>query len=803
MNFFAASFLTASVAIAGPTLIHLLNRRRYRTQPWAAMQFLRNAVKRNRRAVQIRDFVLLALRTLAVLFFVLAMSRPYWVGSGSQVYQNNEPVHAVIVVDNSLSMGYTSAQTSLLEEAKEQISEFIELLPAGSEISIIPLCAQPHWFNVGGFASRDDALNALRQVEVVDLKGNIRSGAERALIASKKDSAIQTKRFVFLGDLQQDSWDENDLDQLFGALGDVQIVPIQPALRENSWISGFYLRDGIADAESTAVFVAEIRHMGLASRERVPVSLEIDGDIVSTRIIDLIPEQTINLTFEHQFTSAGSSKEPLFSRAILRIDEPDYLPMDDHRVAVVPVIARVPVVFVDQYGTDENPDRGRFGETYMLRHLLAPEIEDDLDHKALIDIVQRTIDTLTQEDLQDARLVVISGSIAPHPVTVDLLRAYAEQGGQLLITAGGLFDTTAWNESAWSHGDGILPMAIMSDPIGSLPPINADDWPQFKLDPKTFDDPLYRFELSSDELADLVLTPSFYKAVNADEESLTDWDEKESLRIEDRLARDGDPSRWLNWTNPLARHYSEFSVEQLVARNRPQPLGRYQSGEPFLVQRRMGQGHIMFLTSGVFPEWNNIALDAGVLIMDRILRHLLVRSLPERTLETRNEMVIPVPPRHQHARHMLQWPHQDASASTAVEVLGQQKYGVVIRGASHRGFYELARGNESESKQATVMLLGFNGPSSESNIQLLDVEELQLALVSDKIRWVEPGQSITLQGTTYLGSGTWKWLMYLVLFVLLIEMMLLAKKRQVDDDEQAVIPVSGQQPHPKTSGESL
>jgi hypothetical protein len=217
----------------------------------------------------------------------------------------------------------------------------------------------------------------------------------------------------------------------------------------------------------------------------------------------------------------------------------------------------------------------------------------------------------------------------------------------------------------------------------------------------------------------------------------------------------------------------------------------------------MGQGHIMFLTSGVFPEWNNLALDAGVLIMDRILRQLLVRSLPERTLETRNEMVIPVATRYQHASHTLQWPHQDDSKSTAVEVLGRQKYGVVLRGASHRGFYELFRANEGETEQAAVMLLGFNGPSTESNIQLLDVEELQGALTSDKIRWVQPGQSITLQGTTYLGSGTWKWLMYLLLIVLLLEMILLGKKRQVDDDEQSVISVSGRQPHPKTSEGSL
>ena len=803
MNFFAASFLTASVAIAGPTLIHLLNRRRYRTQPWAAMQFLRNAVKRNRRAVQIRDFILLALRTLAVAFFVLAMARPYWVGSGSQVYQNNEPVHAVVVIDNSLSMGYTSAQTSVLEEAKLQIAQFIELLPSGSEISIIPLCAQPNWFNVGGFASRDDALNALHQIEVVDLQADIRSGTERALIASKKDSAIQTKRFVFLGDLQKDSWEANDLDEVFGKLGDVQIVPVQPPLRENSWVSEFYLRDGIADAESTAVFVAEVRHEGETAREAIPVSLEIDGDIVSTRIIDLVPQQTISLVFEHQFTSAGSSKEPLFSRAVLRIDEPDYLAMDDQRVAVVPVIARVPVVFVDQHGVDENPERGRFGETYMLRHLLAPEIEDDLDHKALIDVVHRTIDSLTQEDLQDARLVVISGSIAPHHVTVETLREYVEQGGQLLITAGGLFEATSWTDAAWLQGDGILPLAIMSEPIGSLPPVSADDWPQFKLDPKTFDNPLYRFELSNDELADLVLTPSFYKAVSADEESLIDWEERESVRIEERLATDDDQIRWLNWTNPLARHYSEFSVKQLVARNRPQPLGRYQSGEPFLVQRRMGQGHIMFLSSGVFPEWNNLALDAGVLIVDRVLRQLLVRSLPERTLSTRHEMVIPVPTRHQHASHALQWPHLDTNKSTAVEVLGRQKYGVVVRGASHRGFYELFRASEAQSEQDAVMLLGFNGPSSESNIQLLDVEELQSVLTSEKIRWVQPGQSLTLQGTTYLGSGTWKWLMYLLLVVLLVEMLLLGKKQQFDDDEQSVISVAGQPARPKTSEGSV
>ena len=75
MNFLASWFLPALAAVAGPTLIHLLNRRRYRTQQWAAMQFLREAVKRNRRAIQIRDFILLAIRTLVVLLFVLVQTQ--------------------------------------------------------------------------------------------------------------------------------------------------------------------------------------------------------------------------------------------------------------------------------------------------------------------------------------------------------------------------------------------------------------------------------------------------------------------------------------------------------------------------------------------------------------------------------------------------------------------------------------------------------------------------------------------------------------------------------------------------------
>ena len=50
----AAFALAGVIAAAGPVIIHLLNRRRFRTVEWGAMAFLRKALQRSRRAVRLR-----------------------------------------------------------------------------------------------------------------------------------------------------------------------------------------------------------------------------------------------------------------------------------------------------------------------------------------------------------------------------------------------------------------------------------------------------------------------------------------------------------------------------------------------------------------------------------------------------------------------------------------------------------------------------------------------------------------------------------------------------------------------------
>ena len=68
--------LWALPLVSVPIIIHLLQRRRFRKVQFSAMEFLERALRRTRRRVLLEDMLLLLLRTLAVLFLILALARP-------------------------------------------------------------------------------------------------------------------------------------------------------------------------------------------------------------------------------------------------------------------------------------------------------------------------------------------------------------------------------------------------------------------------------------------------------------------------------------------------------------------------------------------------------------------------------------------------------------------------------------------------------------------------------------------------------------------------------------------------------
>src|SRR5258708_6748582 len=103
MTFLQPFILWGLPLILLSVLIHLLNRMRHRPQPWAAMRFLVSATRSSVSNARLRQWLILALRVLAVLMLVLFLGRPLaggWLGWAL----SPAPDAILILLDRSASM---------------------------------------------------------------------------------------------------------------------------------------------------------------------------------------------------------------------------------------------------------------------------------------------------------------------------------------------------------------------------------------------------------------------------------------------------------------------------------------------------------------------------------------------------------------------------------------------------------------------------------------------------------------------------------------------------------------------------
>ncbi len=101
MTFLHPALLAAGLAcIAAPIIIHFLMRRRRRPVRWAAMRFLVEAYRRQKRRLRLEQLLLLALRCLLVALIAFALARPI---AGRAGIIGPGPRTVYLVIDDSLT----------------------------------------------------------------------------------------------------------------------------------------------------------------------------------------------------------------------------------------------------------------------------------------------------------------------------------------------------------------------------------------------------------------------------------------------------------------------------------------------------------------------------------------------------------------------------------------------------------------------------------------------------------------------------------------------------------------------------
>ena len=455
---FLAPLLAGLTALgAVPLIIWLLNRSKFKVVKWPALEFLLKTLQKSSRRLQLRDLILLILRTLAVILMALALARPSIASGGFELLGLRGGVSAVIILDRSLSMAARDGSGSRFDAAKVRAQELVAKLPRGSSAALILLSevaqaelAEP---------SQDLAYvaQAIEAAPLGDGGTSLVAGIARATEILRD---VSGRREIYLiSDMQARGWPQPD-DRTWKSLAEDLGRPGAPTLfladvggtplRDNVQVERFGADDDLVTTDAPTAFTALIRNRSGAPASNVQVELWVDGADGQLRkaagtVLDRL-ETIAEVRLEARLA-------PGLRRVQLRLS-PDQLPADDVRQVVVEAVDKVRVLVVD------GAEGARGGGSEFIKAALSPQaamtplkalaplpgLAEDNGPADLFRVEVVAPAALAQTDLASYQAVVLNDPATPMAGLGEALRGWLSSGRGLVLLPGTRASPPAWNE---------------------------------------------------------------------------------------------------------------------------------------------------------------------------------------------------------------------------------------------------------------------------------------------------------------------------------------------------------------------
>jgi len=120
-----------------PILVHLFQLRKFKTEYFTNVKFLKELSIQTRKSSKIKKYLLLASRLLLLTFLILAFAQPFFKAKDSK----NATNELYIVLDNSFSMQAKGQKGELLKRA---VQDLLEHSPENANFSLIT-CSDNYW----------------------------------------------------------------------------------------------------------------------------------------------------------------------------------------------------------------------------------------------------------------------------------------------------------------------------------------------------------------------------------------------------------------------------------------------------------------------------------------------------------------------------------------------------------------------------------------------------------------------------------------------------------------------------------
>ncbi|WP_425617318.1 BatA domain-containing protein [Anatilimnocola sp. NA78] len=335
MVFLNLSLLVGGLFMALPIVLHLVMRQRPKQLVFPALRFVQQRREANRRQLQLKHWLLLALRCGAVLLAALALARPsvasalvgawtaiallgvalvaalavafislltkrsptvmiassataailagivlwmlarVWGGGGTGLGDQEAPLAAVMIVDTSPRMQYRHENKTRLEQAQETGDWLLEQFPADSEVAIFD--SKP---GSGAFAvDRAAAAKSLERLRITGSPRALVDTISAAIELARQNPRLRKELYVFT-DLTQAAWQGGDaavLKERLKASPDILLYVIDVGVTKarNVALGKVQLSAEVLPQKAQVSIETTIQNSGLSGERQVDLYLEV------------------------------------------------------------------------------------------------------------------------------------------------------------------------------------------------------------------------------------------------------------------------------------------------------------------------------------------------------------------------------------------------------------------------------------------------------------------------------------------------------------------------------------------------
>lgn len=714
-SFVHAPLLWGMLLLGIPLLIHLINLLRQRRVEWAAMEFLLESQKKNRRWIVLREMLLLLMRLAAVAAVVLILAQPM-LHDGWAAVLGGSKTHHIVLLDDSFSMTDRRGDGDAFERAKRAISQLGQDLSARGVPQSFTLLrfsraaddeAQPDLLEQlvsGSFPSLlDDTLAELAPSQTaVGPRAAIES-LDRLL----PDEAVESRAIYLVSDFRANQWAApEELNRLLhdyssdGTL--LHFIDCVEAARPNLAISELAPRPGTRAAGVPLFMQVSVTNYGSDPARNVTVAIEENGAARPGVVIEeLAAGATETRRFLVQFPTAGQ-------HVVTARLESDAIEADNERLCVVDLPLSEQVLLVDG---DEVAADARFLATALapggtVRTGITTRIEPPT--------------FLNTHPLAEFRTIYLTNVGSLGQSAIEALEQYVAAGGGVAIFVGEATQTHWLNERLYRQGEGLFPLPVVGavtlpvDRLQKAPDLDVTDHPMFKV---------FAGQRNS-----------FLSSVN----------------VERYLAAS---QRWQPPTDESIR-----------------VIARLRNGSPLAVERRLGDGRVVAILTTASPTWNNWGRNPSYVVAMLELQAYLAERPETPSLVVGSDWQLSLDAALYDPDVRFQLPAASGLADVQVDaVRSEGRLNATLTQTAERGLYEAHLGRADGDTEVRAMAV--NVSPDEGNLATVGGEQLAAALSDVRFEY-HRADDVRFTNRELSGFNLSEGLLYLLVVLLLGEQAL-------------------------------